>query len=112
MGSGTGRGAGYCSGAGAPGFASAPGFGGQGRGFGGGGFVRGCGRGRGRGFQGFRRFGQAPVQPAQTGFVPAGVPQDPEEERRALKRQTKAMRDAVAAVEDRLSRLENQADQG
>jgi hypothetical protein len=40
-----------------------------------------------------------------------GVPDDPERERRALRRQAKAMQDALGLIQDRLARLDNEANQ-
>jgi len=107
MGSGTGRGQGYCSGANAPGYASAPG----GRGFR-------CGSGGGlRGRGGFG--GRGPVRGAGRqgpGLMGAGGiwqgPIDPQLERNQLRQQVAAMESSLESMKARLAALEKDSVQG
>jgi len=107
MGSGTGRGMGFCSGADAPGYASASGN----RGF------RCCpGRGgRGRGGWG----GRGPIRGARrqgTGMMGAGGiwqgPADPQLERNQLQQQVAAMESNLESMKARLAALEKDSVQG
>jgi hypothetical protein len=103
MGSGTGRARGYCSGSDTPGFADAPGRGGFRQGIG-----RGCGRGMGRGgVRGAWRQG-----PMGTGPVgPASGLRNMDLERQDVQQQASAILSALEAIDQRLSRLENQTPQ-
>jgi hypothetical protein len=104
-GSGTGRAKGFCSGADTPDFASTPGRGGFRQGFGQGTPGRVCGRGMGPdAFRGAWRqdpMGAGPVGPTN------GV-RNLDMERQDLQHQAKAMQSALDAINQRLSRLENQ----
>ncbi|MGE4537463.1 MAG: DUF5320 domain-containing protein [Desulfovibrio sp.] len=96
QGSGTGRGAGFCSGTDAPGFSSAPGRGGRQ-------MDMGMGRGRmgGRGGVWCRGMGRG------AGFAPGNVAgSDTDAERQALLQQAQAMQANLDALNERLARLE------
>lgn len=100
MGSGTGRGMGYCSGAQAPGFASAPGRGG----FRQGGFGRGCGRGGRFGRAGGNGWGRGQMFAGPF----AGENMDmPQAQRHSLRQQVEAMEASLAALKSRLANLED-----
>jgi len=109
MGSGTGRGRGYCSGANAPGYASAPGN----RGFR-------CGSGGRQGRGGTGGFGgRGPVRGARRqgpGLMGAGGiwqgPFDPQLERNQLQQQVAAMESNLESMKARLAALEKEPAQG
>jgi len=109
MGSGTGRGAGFCSGAGVPGFANPATGRGVGTGFGRHRNLRGCGGGAGG--RGWRNMFNATGLPGWArysgGVAGQGTFQaDPAMETQALKNQAEALKTQLEAVNRRLTEIE------